>query len=164
MNAIYIKIYGENLTTGKPYINKDRETGGLVKALFVASISFYGKLFTVAKGRYVKLERSIYDIDKDKELHDELMKYRHGYTAHSGEDKVENVNVIIAIPPDKKAKIKPPLLCELYQPDSVSPEEVTGLIDLVNKLHVKILGKVETLDREVYRLDIMSKGLKYWHA
>jgi hypothetical protein len=66
----------------------DRERYGLIKGLFVASLSFYGKCFGSCEGRRVKLERSLLD-DRFRFKHDEVLKLRHNFAAHSGAEKFE---------------------------------------------------------------------------
>jgi hypothetical protein len=152
---IYEKNYGKDTPTDEVILNYDRETFGLVKALFVASMSFYGKLFTTARGRRVKLERSIYDNETDRKMHDDIMEFRHNYTAHSGEEKIENVNVVLAIPVHNKYRKNAQLVCELIQPDSVSPNSIKEMLETINRLHDIVLEKTdeyfELTKKETYK-------------
>ena len=77
-------------------LSPDRDISQVIKGLFVACVTFYGKLFTKATGRRVKLERSWLVSDEMVSDHDEIMSVRHTYAAHSGDGSPEKINIIIA--------------------------------------------------------------------
>ncbi|MGZ7307030.1 hypothetical protein ACXWRJ_09320, partial [Streptococcus pyogenes] len=57
---------------------KNPDKMNLVKGLFVAALTFYGKCFTSCEGRRVKLEKTIIDPEY-LDLHDHIMKLRHNF-------------------------------------------------------------------------------------
>ena len=63
--------------------SKDRERYNLVKGLFVAALTFYGKAFSQCEGRRVKLERRQLETEFH-EAHDEAISFRNYFAAHSG--------------------------------------------------------------------------------
>lgn len=65
---------------------ENREQYNLIKGLFVASLTIYGKCFTQCEGRKVKLERKNLE-EKYHEDHDEAMSFRHNFAAHGGAKK-----------------------------------------------------------------------------
>ena len=64
----------------------DEKTHLIIKSLFFSSLIFYGKCFTQAKGRGIKLEKSIIPPEYHNK-HDIVMTYRHTLAAHSGVGK-----------------------------------------------------------------------------
>jgi hypothetical protein len=72
------------------FAGKDRAVFNLVKGLYVAALTFYGKCFTQCEGRRVKLEKRMLD-EKYHQVHDEVMHMRHNFAAHSGAHNFEVV-------------------------------------------------------------------------
>jgi hypothetical protein len=66
----------------------DRALGNQIKSLFVASIAFYAKAFTRADGRNAGMNKRMID-SAFHDAHDDMMKYRHNFVAHSGVEKLE---------------------------------------------------------------------------
>ncbi|MCK4794894.1 MAG: hypothetical protein KAV87_64790 [Desulfobacteraceae bacterium] len=139
--------------------NKDCFT--IMKGLFVAALTFYGKSFTTCEGRKVKLERANLD-EKFYEEHDNAMEYRHNYAAHSGAKKLEQAVVVLAL--DKKRKSNPYFGRELYQPDLISLNDLNGFGSLFE--HAKDFAdrKIEILSDKVYDEDVLPKGADYWYS
>lgn len=139
---------------GRYTINKnDREKYNIVKGLFVAALTFYGKSFSKCEGRPVKLERSQL-AEKYREVHDIAISYRHNFAAHSGAKKLEFVKVALVIP-DKlkpgKRDIPYNLYTELFQPDLAwsSGEKEVWFIELFEHAHGVAKEKIEKLKKKI---------------
>jgi len=141
----------------------DRELYSIVKGLFVAVVTFYGKCFTTCEGRRVKLDRSWID-NKYKEEHDTMMKFRHNFAAHSGADKFEEVKIVAVLDPKKHRGTIPVLVKELKQPDVLmSKSDEKGSEELVQYLQSKVLTKIHALEEKVLNEDVIAKGKDYWY-
>ena len=150
-----------NLKEKESFISPDRDTFQLIKGLFVASITFYGKLFTKAAGRRVKPERSWFVSDELRSEHDDIMSFRHTFAAHSGKDSPESANIVLAIDPVRRRETPPQLFCELMQPDSVRYEDVLMFNRLVKTLHVKVNDKISELNKLIFEKEVIEKGISY---
>lgn len=126
----------------------DPKKNNHAKALFVAILSIYGKLFTQAKGRRVKLEPDIIKNPDLRGLHDELMVFRHNFAAHSGEEKSEEaINVYAFVVVD--GQVKHNLFTEMSQPNNVGPKDLAKMRKLFEFLHVQALSKFNELRKEL---------------
>jgi hypothetical protein len=141
------------------FISPDRNTFQLIKGLFVASITFYGKLFTKAAGRRVKLERSWFVSDELRSEHDDIMSFRHTFAAHSGKDSPEAANIILAIDPVRRRDTPPQLFCELIQPDTIGFEDISMFKKLAKTLHVKVNDKISELNKLIFEKEVIEKGM-----
>lgn len=150
------KLKPENLDRWK---NPDKMN--LVKGLFVAALTFYGKCFTSCEGRKVKLERTIIDPEY-LELHDHIMKLRHNFAAHSGAEKFEEVKVSLALHPSKKSDMKPQLYSELSQPDYLIGENVLFKA-LAESIREKVFSKRAQVGESVLEKIVLPKGKMYWY-
>jgi hypothetical protein len=71
----------------------------LPKAYYYAAITLYGKCFTEAEGRKVKLEQV--NIEKDYHpVHKRIMKHRNTIAAHAGVTDLEHARLVIVFPQD----------------------------------------------------------------
>jgi hypothetical protein len=140
----------------------DRKTYNLIKGLFVAALTFYGKCFSKCEGRPVKLERVQLE-DKFRATHDTCMKYRHNFAAHSGAERLEHVDIALVLPLKAKKPVPPKLYRELFQPDLLSPS--TGeikLSELVEHARSVALTKIDVLSRKILMEEVYPKGQEYW--
>jgi len=139
----------------------NKEIFTIMKGLFVASLTFYGKCFATCEGRKVKLEKTNLD-RKFQEEHANAIEYRHNYAAHSGAKKLEQAVTILAL--DKKKESNPYFGHELYQPDLISLDDLKRFVRLFE--HAKDLTdkKIELLSDKVYEEDILPKGSDYWYS
>lgn len=142
--------------------SENRDLFNIIKGLFVASLTFYGKCFTTCEGRKIKLDKKFVE-DKFKEKHDEMMDMRHNFAAHSGAKKMEVARVVLALDANKKKMTHPHLAKELYQPDSISLDSVDLFILAIESLQKSVNRKIDTLVDKVFTDDILSKGLDYWY-
>jgi hypothetical protein len=133
----------------------------IMKGLFVAALTFYGKSFATCEGRKVKLEKSNLE-DQFHDDHDDALEYRHNYAAHSGAKKLEHAVVVLAL--DKNKESNPFFSRELYQPDLISRDDTNRFISLFEHAKAFAERKIETLSDKVYEEDVLSKGGDYWYA
>ena len=152
----------EKYQNAKGYVanTEDRDRFNLIKGLFVASLTFYGKSFSSCEGRRVKLEKKNLD-DEYYEDHDDAMKLRHDFAAHSGESQVEHVAIVVAL--DTKCKAPPYMVKELMQPDVVFKDDLAKFINLFTHAKSFAEEKVKVLSEKVYKDDVVAKGAKYWY-
>lgn len=139
---------------------KNPDKMNLIKGLFVAALTFYGKCFTSCEGRKVKLERDFID-EEHRETHDRIMKLRHNFAAHSGAENFEEVKVSLALHPSKKSDMKPQLYTELIQPDYIADElEFNALAE---SLKEKVFDKRTSVGETVFEKIVIPKGKMYWY-
>ena len=152
-----------NFTDPKGHIKAtyDRDRFNIVKGLFVASLTFYGKSFATCEGRRVKLEKNnLYE--EFHEEHDNAMEFRHNFAAHSGAKQLERASVVLAI--DKKRRELPYFVRELIQPDTLSTHDLDDFIKLFEHARTFTENKIRTLAEKVYKEDVLAKGPEYWYA
>jgi hypothetical protein len=132
----------------------DRERYNIVKGLFVAALTFYGKCFSKCDGRPVKLERVQLD-PKFADLHDTCISYRHNFAAHSGAMRLEHVEVAAVFPQRPRPDSPIQIFRELHQPDLFWPRAPNiTLVELVD--HVKEISdrKISQLTSKVAQLEL----------
>jgi hypothetical protein len=66
----------------------DRKLGNQIKSLFVSAVVFYAKAFVRADGRNATMNKSMLDPNFHA-AHDEMMKFRNNFVAHSGDQQAE---------------------------------------------------------------------------
>lgn len=155
------KFDEEEFTWEGNVMSPDRDTFQIIKGLFVASITFYGKIFTKAAGRRVKLESTWFSSDELLSGHNYIMSLRHSYAAHSGEDSPEKADIILAIDPVRRRETAPQLFCELMQPDTVGPEDITTFKKIVDELHEKVKNKISELSQLIFQKEVIEKGMNH---
>jgi hypothetical protein len=141
--------------------SQDREKYNIIKGLFVAALTFYGKCFSKCEGRPVKLERAQIDI-AFHETFDRCIGLRHNFAAHSGAEKIEHVEIALVFP--EKPKITSPLQIfrELHQPDLFWPMPPNKtLIELVAHTREKAQVKIDKLTEKIMREDVVPNSRKY---
>jgi len=143
-------------------VSRDRKTYNIVKGLFVAALTFYGKCFSKCEGRPVKLERNQLE-ERFRIVHDELIKLRHNFAAHSGDERVEFVEIALVVPRAKNPLVLPNLYRELFQPDLmiVKPGDIS-LLDAVEHARQVTLKKIEFLSKKILEEEVFPKGREYW--
>ncbi len=129
-----------------------RDKFDIIKAYMVASISFYGKLFTRAEGRKVKLEKNIFEQNQDLlKMHDEIMMYRHNFSAHSGKEMVEYVEVSLVLDSKKERNTRPFLVRTMDQPNAFKNKFLDDYIKVCNYLLEKVNDKISLLTNKYYK-------------
>ncbi|WP_423707920.1 hypothetical protein [Undibacterium sp. WLX3042] len=139
----------------------DREKYNIVKGLFVAALTFYGKCFTKCEGRPVKLERAQIDIEFH-EIFDRCIGLRHNFAAHSGSEKIEHVEVALVFPEKSKSTSQCEIFRELHQPDlywPLPPDKT--LMELVTHTREKAQAKIDKLIEKIMKEDVAVNYRKY---
>lgn len=146
---------------GKAYGNiLDLDLSSEIRALFVASLTFYGKAFSEAKGRKLKMERDWLDSDYF-ELHDSIINYRHNFAAHSGNQDYESAETSLLLI-RKNGKTFYQAVTDRKQMSMIGVEEEhVNMIDLFEHA-IQIVEKKynETLER--IRTYVMQKSYSFW--
>jgi|SRR6266850_799073 len=144
-------------------ISPDRTRFNVVKGLYVASVAFYAKCFTQCEGRRAQLNRSNLD-EVFREPHDEVMRQRHNYVAHSGADRFEQVKVALVLPPTKTSVEEPKIWKELTQPDMLaSAEDEKTFEELATHAREKVVYKIDSLETKIFHEEILPRGKDYWY-
>lgn len=138
----------------------DREKYNLIKGLFAAALTFYGKCFSKCEGRPVKLER-VHIEEQYRDTHDECISFRHNFAAHSGAAKLEHVEIALVFP--IKGKVVPRLYRELWQPDLAwaSSDEVS-FMELVEHARAIANAKIHRLHDKILQEEVLPKSREYW--
>ena len=133
-------------------LGEDREKFNLIKGLFVAALTFYGKCFSKCEGRPVKLERQQLD-SRLHDLHDQCIRYRHNFAAHSGDQRLEFVDVALVFPEKRRNPMPYKIFKELHQPDLFWPRppdiSISELVEVVRGIVQKKLDLLHTRIKEV---------------
>ncbi|MGY9710126.1 hypothetical protein ACTM4A_18825 [Citrobacter freundii] len=117
------------------------------RAFFVASITFYGKAFTEAVGRKLKMEKKWLD-PRFHEMHDTFIEYRHNFAAHSGSESFEHAKTILILVPHKsRGLVYQPMtvrgqLSVIITPDSNVNELFEHAIETVTKKYTETLERI----------------------
>ena len=143
-------------------ITKDKEKLHLLKGLFVASLTFYGKCFTKCDGRPVKLVPAQLDI-RFRPIHEECMQYRHQFAAHSGEAKLEFADAALVFPKKFRTGVQPRIYRELYQPvDGWLSSNDELFIDLVEHARGVVNAKIGKLYDKLLEEEGIPIALAAW--
>ncbi len=128
-----------------------RDKFDIIKAFMVASISFYGKLFTKAEGRKIKLEKNIFEQNQELlKMHNEIMMYRHNFSAHSGKEKVEYVEVSLMLDSKRERNTRPFLVRTMDQPNAFKNKFLDDYVKVCNYLLEKVNDKINLLNKKYY--------------
>lgn len=163
LSEITARHYAQPKHSGNAFNHSaDRETYNLIKGLFVASLTFYGKCFASCEGRRVKFDRHQL-APEFREAHDELMRYRHNFAAHSGAEKFEEVTIALVFP-KKKSNEVPRIYHELQQPDLAwsSDDNEMSFIKVVKHAHELAKNKISSLSDKILKEEVLPKGAEYW--
>lgn len=143
--------------------SQDRETGMMMKGLYVACLASYGKCFSTAEGRKVKLDRSYVD-EKFRELHDDTIHLRNNFAAHSGTDSYESVKIALVLPPKKEMHWGPLLFVELLQVDGAFQQDgELSLADLADNVAERVRVKMDKIREKILVEEVLPKGPDYWY-
>lgn len=144
--------------------SEDRKTYTLIKGLFVAALTFYGKCFAQCEGRRVKLERAQLE-EPYRETHDEAMKFRHNFAAHSGAAKLEEATIALVFPKKSKSAEMPRIYHELWQPDLLWSDGSTkdvSFIDLTEHVRSIVRSKMKDLTDKIMQQEVLPRGADFW--
>ena len=124
----------------------------IVRALFVAIVATYGKLFTSAEGRSgTSLHKSGWVSERFSKLHDDLIHTRNTFAAHSGSDGPERCRVALAIDYTRRNRTPPRIFTELVQPTTVSPPQLKEIGELVEDLQNRVKAKLDKTTEAAYK-------------
>ena len=139
----------------------DRGLGNRIKSLFVSSIVFYGKAFSQAAGRNATMNKQMLDA-AHHDSHDEMMKYRHNFVAHSGSEKLEHGESCIMLWPLDDDSFGLRLHTNRTQPDFVILDgDCERFASLVEHVMAKADAHYEKLATQI--TERASKlGATYW--
>jgi hypothetical protein len=144
--------------------SKDRGRYNLVKGLFVAALTFYGKAFAQCEGRRVKLERRQIDT-AFHEAHDDAIAFRNNFAAHSGAKLLERAEIAVVLPPKPKAGVRPRVYREMSQPDFVMTRDGDkSFAELIEHVRQFPLKKMDQLSDKLLQEEVMPKGYAHWAA
>lgn len=137
----------------------------LVKALFVAAISFYGKCFTVGRGRRVKLDDPV--VPKNLlEVHEEAMRLRHNYVSHSGEAGVEAGSAVFVRQKEVASggMINYWITVEVKQPDLMYLEDEGRdlWLELFEGVRENVNKKISVLYEKIRGEEVMQDAAKFF--
>ncbi|WP_272682775.1 hypothetical protein [Providencia sp. PROV119] len=138
----------------------------LIKALFISSVTFYGKCFTRCEGRRIKLEEKNFVDEKYKEIHSSIMDIRHNLAAHSGKAGYEKARVALILHP-RGLDIKPELFVEMMQANYITDKgdiENDEFYQLALSLQNKLIEKITILDEKILNEVVRPKGQEYWYT
>ncbi len=142
-------------------VNRDREKFNIVKGLFVASLTFYGKCFSKCDGRPVKLERNQLE-EKYRAIHDQAIAYRHNFAAHSGAMRLEFARIALVVPEKVKhgRDIPVNLYTEINQPDLAwhSKDKELWFIELLEHTQEMVKGKIKKISDKILNEEVLPKG------
>lgn len=158
------EIYGDDLPSTIQFRQAEFDDHfDMLKSLMVSVVTFYGKLFTSAEGRMVKLDTQLFKNKTDlMDLHDHLIKQRNNFTAHSGKLKVERVNLVLLMDKNRNSIQLPVIAKELFQPNSLSVGYIDEIEELIKFIKNEINNKLDNIHRKLYS-NITGKGKNFWH-
>ena len=141
---------------------KDRERYNLVKGLFVAALTFYGKAFSQCEGRRAQLNRRQLD-QSFLEAHDEAISYRNNFAAHSGAKLLEKAEIALVLPPKTKRDKEPMIYREMTQPDYIeSAQGEKSFSELIEHVRLIPLKKIDELSEKIFQEEVLPRGYEYW--
>lgn len=134
----------------------------IVKALFVAILSMYGRCFTTANNRKFTFDRK-HVPEKYRETHDELMNARHNFAAHKGEFKYDDCKIVLVLNNDKRDP-GPIIFAEMVQPyiytDIMSKNnELQSLCEALRRV---VNEKYDNLTEKIFNDFVQVKGKAFW--
>jgi len=164
LNIAYSHIPKNNKNKSKDnYLITDIENDSVVKGLFMSSVAFYGKCFTQAKGRGLKLDKSFVP-NEYYALHDKIMNYRHTLVAHSGKGEWDTGVLKLVLPPKKGKSISPCIKPELKRLSFIDDKEDDyRFINLVVLLKEKVRKKSNEVAKRIFSDEIKKKTEDYWY-
>ncbi|WFP52198.1 hypothetical protein PL263_09255 [Methylomonas sp. EFPC3] len=111
-----LKQYPSDVLSEYDYLSSDTEAvincsimdhGMLIRrSIYIASVIFYAKTFTEARGRRLKLEaKDVFSEIRDRKTHKKIMEDRHSYLAHAGYSESEAAVVPVILSPNNPLRI-----------------------------------------------------------
>ncbi|HHF0505211.1 TPA: hypothetical protein ACPHRY_004578 [Vibrio antiquarius] len=152
------------VTKGNYFLSQDREQFDMIKALFIASLTFYAKAFTKCEARNAKLARK--DLSNDfREDHDFYMNLRNKYVAHSGSEDLESAQPHMLLSPKKNSKFVPRMHIIRSQPDvAISEDEATSFVALIDHVISLVDTKVIKASEKLFEEHIATHSIEFWRT
>lgn len=154
----------ENAITYRSEIDTDAD---MLKAFYISAIVTYGKCFTKADGKKVKLEYKTIFKGDEKELvtlHLEMMDQRHSYIAHGGKTKYETVSPVVVLHPDQVQKEEPILITQTVHVDGFGKTDFDKFMKLVTVVDERVMEILNTKSLVLYKKEIEGKPLSDLYA
>ncbi|TKF98949.1 hypothetical protein FCV71_01420 [Vibrio lentus] len=154
----------EYISKGNYFMAQDREKFDMIKALFIASLTFYAKAFTKCEARNAKLARK--DLSKEfREDHDFYMNLRNKYVAHSGSEDLESAQPHMLLSPKKSSKFIPRMHIVRSQPDvAISEDEANSFVSLIEHVTSLVDVKVNKASERLFEDHIAIHSIDYWRS
>ncbi len=141
----------------------DEKNHRIVKSLFFSSLIFYGKCFTQADGRGVKLEKSNLPIQYH-ERHDRVMNYRNTLAAHSGIGNWDTGKARLVLPPIRDKNIGLHLYPELHRLDFEDDRiDDHSFLDLIKHVQIHVQKKIPKIFDVILKKIVLEKPKDYWY-
>lgn len=159
------RVAAKHKTPGeKGYLHATaRDDFDIIKAYFVASLTFYAKCFTEASGRHANVSRDWIGA-KYRAVHDSYMRYRHSFAAHSGNEGFELAKTYVLLHPDRKMFI-PYLPTARMQVDISMPSpEGPGFVELIEHVSERVVEKYNKLAQKIIHDFVIPAGVEYWSS
>lgn len=139
------------------------EKNDLAKGLLIAIVTVYGKLFSQAEGRKVKLEKNIYaDSEAKLNIHESILELRNKYAAHGGAHEYEYVNIAVLLDSNRERNTLPAITKELSQPESFNYRDIPLFNEMLVTLKEYANNKIVIIGDKVMD-GILSKDLDFWY-
>ncbi len=135
----------------------------VARALFVAIVTTYGKLFTSARGRGTSLNKRDSVPTEYEETHEYLMHVRNTFTAHSGLNSSESCEIVLAVDYSRRNRTAPRIFTELHQPTTISVPNLGKVRALVEALHRDVGSKQDSATIAAYKDAAKRFDLKKLH-
>lgn len=123
----------------------------VARAIFVAIVTTYGKLFTTAEGRGTSLNRRDSIPTDHHEVHEYLMHMRNTFAAHSGLDSFESCGIVLAVDYSRRNRTAPRIFTELHQPTTISVPDLRKVRALIEVLHRDVNTKQNRATTAAYK-------------
>lgn len=143
--------------------SSSKEDFKLVKALWFAALVIYGKCFTQAEGRRVKLEKSNLP-EGLRNYHDHIMGLRNTIVAHAGKTTYESSALNLVLHPDQQSgaySLKYGISRLDFKDDRDDPVTFAQLISAAED-HVR--SKRKDLEARIEERELRSRPLRAWYA
>ncbi|MCU6798264.1 hypothetical protein OB236_39665 [Paenibacillus sp. WQ 127069] len=111
----------------------------LQHSLWFAGVTTYGRCFTEAAGRGIKLEKSKYvtHLEESKvRTHDEIMEQRNKYIAHADDNNYEGFEVFGVVDPETNKLLG--LTNNYHKTVAVNRESIKRYIELINEIIIQV--------------------------
>lgn len=134
-----------------------------IKAFWFGALVLYGKCFTQAGGRGVKLERSNLP-EEFRECHDYVMGLRHTIVAHAGYSSEELAKIVLVLHPKRKDGA----YWVRYEMDRIHFKDDRR--DALNFEHIlrvalqHVTEKMNKLKAHILEKDVLKHPPEYWYS